>query len=75
MNRIIHDQSINIHDYMVGYEDRFEGVKEMPVASWKRETDDLAFIPLHRVTYFRRKADNIVVWDKRLKKDLIFRHS
>lgn len=75
INRIIHDSAIISSDYLIGYEDRFEGIKEMPVTSWKRETDDLEFIPMHRVTHFRRKTDGMVVWDKKTRKDLIFRDS
>jgi len=47
-------------------------VKEMPLGSWKREVEDEAFIPFHRVVYFRRKSDNVLVWDRKTKTDLLF---
>jgi uncharacterized protein (UPF0248 family) len=76
------DPSLNSSDYVIGYEDRFKGVKETPLGTWKREVEDEAFvstilntmimavvltdtqIPFHRVVYFRRKSDNVLVWDR-----------
>lgn len=78
-NRLMWDASANADDYLIGYEDRFKGVKEMPLTSWKREVEDEAFvralvrdgiwltmgqIPFHRVVHFRRKSDGVTVWDR-----------
>jgi len=71
-NRLMWDPSVSSVDYMIGYEDRFKGVKEMPLCSWKREVEDEAFIPFHRVVHFRRKSDNVFVWDRKSKTDLVF---
>jgi len=71
-NRLMWDPSSNKEDYAIGYEDRFTGVKEMHLTSWKREVEDEAFIPFHRVVHFRRRSDNVVVWDRRKRIDLVF---
>lgn len=71
-NRLMWDSSVSREDYMIGYEDRFKGVKEMPLGSWKREVEDEAFIPFHRVVHFRRKSDNVYVWDRAKRIDLLF---
>lgn len=72
LNRLRWDQAFDPSDYMIGYEDRFLGVKETPLESWKGEQTDEEFIPLHRVVYFRRRADRSIVWDRRTRKDVIF---
>jgi len=71
-NRLMWDPQLDQDDYVIGYEDRFAGVKEMPMRSWKKEVEDEAFIPLHRVVHFRRKSDGNVVWDRRTKIDHVF---
>ena len=49
-NRLMWDPSISRGDYVIGYEDRFKGVKEVPLESWKREVEDEAFVS-SRVTF------------------------
>jgi uncharacterized protein (UPF0248 family) len=72
-NRLVWDQRYSPEEYVVGYEDRFKGVREMPLTSWKRELSDEEFIPFHRVVYFREKGvDGKIVWDRRTRVDLIF---
>ena len=72
-NRLVWDQRYSADEYLVGYEDRFKGVKEMPLTSWKRELSDEEFIPFHRVVYFREKGvEGKIVWDRRTRIDLIF---
>jgi len=72
-NRLFWDASYSADAYVVGYEDRFKGVREMPLTSWKREFTDEEFIPFHRVVYFREKGlDGKIVWDRRSRVDLIF---
>jgi uncharacterized protein (UPF0248 family) len=72
-NRLVWDQRYSPEEYLVGYEDRFKGVKEMSLTSWKREVSDEEFIPFHRVVYFREKGvDGKIVWDRRTRVDLIF---
>jgi uncharacterized protein (UPF0248 family) len=73
LNRLRHDPALDILDYIAGYEDRFLGVREMAVDRWKTENTEEDFIPMHRVVYFRRKSDGVVVWDRERKVDLVFR--
>ncbi len=51
-------------EWIIGYEDRF---KDNLIAL--REDDD-TYIPLHRIWIFKR---NDVVWDRRIKMDLLFK--
>lgn len=73
-NRLMWDSTGNVpkDGYVIGYEDRFKGIKEMPLTSWKREVEDESFIPFHRVAYFKRLVDGVTLWDKRTKVDLVF---
>ncbi|KMU82441.1 hypothetical protein CIHG_00223 [Coccidioides immitis H538.4] len=59
-------------DLVVGYDDRFLGSLEIPLDNWKTEQTDEEFIPQHRILYFRRKSDGVVIWDRESKKDLVF---
>ncbi|KAI0120386.1 hypothetical protein F4776DRAFT_252265 [Hypoxylon sp. NC0597] len=72
LNRLRWDQALDSSDYIVGYEDRFSGVMERSVDSWKSETTHEEFIPEHRIVYFKRKSDGIIVWDKEERRDEIF---
>jgi uncharacterized protein (UPF0248 family) len=72
LSRLRWDTNIDIDDYIVGYDDRFLGEREMPVAQWKAELTDEAFIPGHRILYFRRKSDGVKVWDRERRVDLVF---
>ncbi|KAL3440947.1 hypothetical protein BJX65DRAFT_289533 [Aspergillus insuetus] len=72
LSRLRWDANIDIDDYIVGYDDRFLGEREMPVAQWKAELTDEAFIPGHRIVYFRRKSDGVKVWDRERRVDLVF---
>jgi uncharacterized protein (UPF0248 family) len=71
-NRLMWDPQVDRADFAIGYEDRFEGVKEMALTGWKREVEDEAFIPFHRVVHFRRLSDGVLVWDRRKRVDLLF---
>ncbi|KAF1812849.1 hypothetical protein P152DRAFT_368296, partial [Eremomyces bilateralis CBS 781.70] len=72
LNRILWDEIMDTDDYVIGYEDRFLGVQEIPARRWKKNTTDEEFIPMHRVVYFRRKSDDVKVWDKPSRTDLVF---
>ncbi|EGO59451.1 hypothetical protein NEUTE1DRAFT_79561 [Neurospora tetrasperma FGSC 2508] len=72
MNRLRWDSAIDSSDYVVGYEDRFLGVKERALNMWKTEQTDEEFIPQHRIVYFKRRSDGQVVWDRKTKKDEVF---
>jgi poly(A) polymerase Pap1/uncharacterized protein (UPF0248 family) len=71
--RIRWDEAYGEKNFIVGYEDRFLGVKEIDLASWKTEQTDLEFIPSHRIVWIRRKGgDGEKVWDRRLRYDALF---
>ncbi|KAK3398576.1 2'-5' RNA ligase superfamily-domain-containing protein [Sordaria brevicollis] len=72
MNRLRWDSAIDSSDYLVGYEDRFLGVKERALDMWKTEQTDEEFIPQHRIVFFKRRSDGQVVWDRKTKKDEVF---
>jgi uncharacterized protein (UPF0248 family) len=72
LNRIRWDVSMDSSDYLIGYEDRFIGAQEKALDSWKAEQTDEEFIPQHRILYFKRKSDGVIVWDRRSRVDTIF---
>lgn len=72
ISRIRWDPSLDARDFLIGYEDRFLGTRETEIEKWKTEQTDLEFIPMHRVIYFKRKSDGVLVWDREAKKDLLF---
>lgn len=72
ISRIRWDPSLDARDFVIGYEDRFLGTRETEIEKWKTEQTDLEFIPMHRVVYFKRKSDGVLVWDRETKKDLLF---
>lgn len=72
VNRLIWDPAFDAADYLIGYEDRFEGRLETGVRSWKRDLADEEFIPQHRILYIRRRSDGEVVWDRRRRIDRVF---
>lgn len=72
INRIRWDPAMDSGDYVVGYEDRFLGIRERALDQWKAEQTDEEFIPQHRIMYFKRISDDVVVWDRRSRRDGIF---
>ncbi|RGP60462.1 poly a polymerase beta [Fusarium longipes] len=72
LNRLRWDTNFDPSDYLVGYEDRFLGARERAVEQWKTEQTDEEFIPQHRILYFKRRADNVIVWERRTRIDDIF---
>jgi len=53
---------------LVGYEDRFMGIVEVPLVEWG--TGDLEEIPQHRIRHFR--ANGAIVWDRAARRDEVF---
>ena len=72
ISRLRWDPEMDSGDYLVGYEDRFLGIRERPLDQWKSEQTDEEFIPQHRIEYFKRKSDGVIVWDRKQRKDEIF---
>ncbi|KAF9766501.1 hypothetical protein IL306_001125, partial [Fusarium sp. DS 682] len=72
LNRLRWDPNFDTGDYIIGYEDRFLGARERAVEQWKTEQTDEEFIPQHRILYFKRREDNVIVWERRTRIDEIF---
>ncbi|KIH94778.1 hypothetical protein SPBR_03564 [Sporothrix brasiliensis 5110] len=72
IKRLRWDPHLDRSDFIVGYEDRFLGARERPLESWKSEQTHEEFIPQHRILYFKRRSDGVVVWDRRTRKDDVF---
>ena len=72
LKRLRWDSDLDVAHYVVGYVERFDGVKEMPAAKWIKESTDEDFIPQHRIKYFKRITDGEVVWDRDARIDRIF---
>jgi uncharacterized protein (UPF0248 family) len=73
ISRLRWDASYDVESYLIGYEDRFAGVMEMPLASWKSEATDEEFIPLHRIVWIRKRGeDGEKIWDRRMRFDGLF---
>lgn len=72
MNRIRWDAALDSSDYIIGYEDRFVGTREKALELWKSEQTDEEFIPQHRILYFKRKSDDVIVWERRARVDDVF---
>lgn len=79
LHRLRWDPTLNISDYVVGYLERFEGIKEMPTSNWIRDFSDEDWIPMHRVRYVKRVSREEesdvgpelgVVWDRDGRVDL-----
>ncbi|ROW09779.1 hypothetical protein VMCG_02299 [Cytospora schulzeri] len=72
LHRLRWDPALDSGDHVVGYEDRFAGAMEKGLDLWKSEQTDDEFIPQHRILYFKRRSDGVVVWDRRSRTDLLF---
>ncbi|KUI55179.1 Nuclear poly(A) polymerase 1 [Cytospora mali] len=72
LNRLRWDPALDSGNYVVGYEDRFAGAMEKGLDIWKSEQTDDEFIPQHRILYFKRRSDGVVVWDRMTRTDLLF---
>lgn len=72
LNRLRWDASYDQNDFVVGYEDRFLGAMERGLDDWKSEQTHEEFIPQHRILYFKRNSDGVLVWERRTRTDLVF---
>ncbi|KAF9869229.1 endonuclease/Exonuclease/phosphatase [Colletotrichum karsti] len=73
LNRLRWDPKIDGNDFVVGYEDRFLGPQEKALTEWKSEQTHEEFIPQHRILWFKRRSDELVVWDRSKRIDLLFK--
>ena len=77
LHRIEHDPSLKVSErceYIIGYLERFDGIVEMPVTAWIKESTEEDFVPQHRIRYItrRRPGDDEVVWSRDERIDKIF---
>lgn len=59
-------------DFVIGYLERFDGIKEMALSLWLDESTEEDFIPQHRIKYFKKAGTGEVVWDRDGRIDKIF---
>lgn len=72
LSRLRWDPSLSHELYTIGYLDRFAGVKEIPLEAWKGDSSEEDFVPGHRILWFRREDDGVLVWERERRVDLIF---
>ena len=78
LSRLRWDPNLDPSEYIIGYEDRFLGAKEISLEKWKTEQTDEEFIPQHRILYFRRKFNDEgdgkgeIVWERATRIDKLF---
>ncbi|CAF1509062.1 unnamed protein product, partial [Adineta ricciae] len=68
-NRILHDKTIDRSQVVIGYEDRFTGIHEIPFNEFKRVHEHEYGIPLHRIRHF--KINGNFAWDRSKRLDLL----
>ncbi|KIW88128.1 uncharacterized protein Z519_11239 [Cladophialophora bantiana CBS 173.52] len=75
LNRLQWDASLDMSQYLIGYLERFAGIKEIPASQWISETTEEEWIPQHRIKYFKRLCRNggdEIVWHREKRIDKIF---
>uniref|UniRef100_A0A914UGV5 Uncharacterized protein n=1 Tax=Plectus sambesii TaxID=2011161 RepID=A0A914UGV5_9BILA len=75
VSRLLWDKSLPVDRFVVGYNDRFIGLKEKKFNafcwhSFAEVDPETSAIPRHRIQYF--KLGDVIVWDKTKRLDLIF---
>ncbi|OHW96722.1 endonuclease exonuclease phosphatase [Colletotrichum incanum] len=73
LNRLRWDPDIDSNDFLIGYEDRFLGPQEKALSAWKSEQTHEEFIPQHRILWFKRRSDDVIVWHRSERIDLLFK--
>jgi len=66
VGRIRFDPIFDAAHFTIGYEERFAGVREAPLADFLGEGE----VPWHRIWFI--KAGPLIVWDRRERIDLVF---
>ncbi|KAF8422764.1 hypothetical protein EV426DRAFT_702605 [Tirmania nivea] len=67
INRMKWDSDMDIHDYIIVYEERFLGILQI-----KGDETDERWVLLHRVAWIKRAIDGVVVWHRKKWTDIIF---
>ncbi|CAM4806452.1 unnamed protein product [Rotaria magnacalcarata] len=68
-NRISHDKTIDRSQVMIGYEDRFTGIHEVPFSDFKKVHEHRYGVPMHRIRHY--KINGNIVWDRTAKLDIL----
>tara|TARA_B100000609_G_C17221535_1_gene440426 strand:+ start:81 stop:3134 length:3054 start_codon:yes stop_codon:yes gene_type:complete len=63
--QIIWDERLHTHEYSIEYEERFSGMREIPVVDFEPDGE----IPWHRI--WRIKQGGTIVWDRKARIDRI----
>ena len=71
MARLRWDADFQTSSYILGYLDRFEGIKEAAISDWLEESTEEDWIPEHRIKYVKN-TDGEVVWDRHKRIDKVF---
>lgn len=61
-HRILWDEKFNKNDFIIGYEDRFEGIIEESFEVFETLKED---IPFHRIRFFKKNGE--IVWERKTK--------
>jgi uncharacterized protein (UPF0248 family) len=72
LNRIQWDPTFKREDFVIGYAERFEGIKEISFGLWLRESSEENFVPQHRIRYFKKRQNEKVVWSRDDRVDKVF---
>ncbi|OAP64461.1 poly(A) polymerase [Fonsecaea erecta] len=75
LKRLQWDTDLDMSKYVIGYLERFAGIKEIPARKWLSEVTEEEWIPQHRIKYFKRLSENgedEIVWDREKRIDKIF---
>lgn len=77
INRLKWDEQLKNENFIVGYEDRFQGIIEVPVwcLNWEDDIaatgpDDKLAIPEHRIQHFKWNSE--IVWERITRTDYMF---
>jgi len=73
LSRIQWDPVYKSEDFIIGYLERFEGIKETPLDLWLKESTEEDFIPQHRIKYFKKTPSEEVLWSRDDRIDKVFR--
>ncbi|CAF1686174.1 unnamed protein product, partial [Rotaria sp. Silwood1] len=68
-NRILHDKTIDRSQVIIGYEDRFTGIHEIPFNEFKKVHEHEYGVPMHRIRYY--KINGQIVWDRTKRLDIL----
>jgi uncharacterized protein (UPF0248 family) len=72
INRLLWDPAHRLEFHEVGYLDRFlPYLIWKPMEKWKQATEEEDFVPYHRIRQIRRCRDNMIMWDRRERIDLL----